>query len=76
MLRLCGQLLRKQGGSSIAFSLKQNVNYFQTNTRTSQICLVKRSASTSLAGPGAPNMKTEEKITPLGWFLMVSGLKK
>ncbi|XP_037819407.1 SURF1-like protein [Lucilia sericata] len=71
MLKLCGHLLRNQARPLIAISVKQNINYLQIVSKPSQRCLPQRNASTSLAGPGAPSMKNEEKITPLGWFLML-----
>ncbi|TMW53683.1 hypothetical protein DOY81_001228, partial [Sarcophaga bullata] len=70
-LRLCGQIIKKQGVPLIGFSLRHNINYFQTAIKSPQTCLAKRSASTSLTGPGAPTMKNEEKVTPLGWFLIL-----
>ena len=71
MLRVCGQIITKQGVPFISCSLRHNVNYFQTAIKSPQTCMAKRSASTSLTGPGAPTMKNEEEVTPLGWFLMV-----
>lgn len=72
MLKLCGHLLRNQVKPLIAISLKECVNNVQIVSKPTQRILCQRNASTSITGPGAPSMKNEEKVTPLGWFLMVS----
>ncbi|KAM7357610.1 surfeit locus protein 1 [Cochliomyia hominivorax] len=71
MLKLCGPLLRKQTSKIIALCLKNRVNFIQNVYKPNQRYLAQRNASTSIAGPGAPSMKNEEKVTPLGWFLML-----
>lgn len=72
MLKLCGHLLRNQTRPLIAITLKERVNCGQIVSKPTQKCLFQRNASTSITGPGSPSMKNEEKVTPLGWFLMVS----
>lgn len=70
MFRLCGHLLRKKSQPLIAIGIKRNGNFLQSNAESLTKCLSKHNAS-SLAGPGAPSMKNEEKVTPMGWFMLV-----
>lgn len=70
MLKLCSHILRNKAHPLIAVGIKQNVNYVQFFTKSKQIFFSKRT-TTSLAGPGSPSIKIEEKLAPLGWFLLL-----
>lgn len=67
MLRLGGLVLRPL----VAINARQNVNYMQNISKVPQRrCLSQR--PDTFAGPGASIAGKEEKVTPLGWFLLVS----
>lgn len=71
MLRYCGQLIKLQSKPLVAFTLKKS-SLTNGQYATQSFLINRRAASTSLAGPNTKAKSDDEKVTPMGWFLLVS----
>uniref|UniRef100_A0A1I8PCI9 SURF1-like protein n=1 Tax=Stomoxys calcitrans TaxID=35570 RepID=A0A1I8PCI9_STOCA len=71
MLRLCGQLLTRPVKPLATVAFKTHVNYLQIIHKSPQKRYFSQRPNYNTGGLGVSIAGKEEKVTPLGWFLLL-----